>query len=102
VLLLKRWWPGNDEIVKSAGSRWIRRRSRRRGGGAGSDQACGERQTLTADDADKCLLLLAIFHARLGDDALAASTFLDHIEKYQNDRERRQFAFDNAMSVVAN
>ncbi|HEV8379701.1 MAG TPA: hypothetical protein VGP99_12685, partial [Tepidisphaeraceae bacterium] len=94
---------GNDEVVKTAGEA-VDRKAIAQAAVAAREVIkrvnSGREKALTAEDADKCLLLLGIFHARLGDDALAASTFLDHVEKYQNDKERQQFAFENALSLV--
>lgn len=105
VLLLKALvGRGNDEVVKLAGET-VDRKAIAQAAAASREVIkrvnSGKEKSLTTDDADKCLLLLAIFHARLGEDALAASTFLDHVEKYQNDKERQNFAFENALSLVA-
>ncbi len=57
-------------------------------------------QNVTADDANRQLLLLGYYYLRLGMDAEAANAFLDHVEKYQNNAEVRAGALDNAGAVV--
>src|SRR2546421_4622749 len=105
VLLLKALvGRGNDEVVKPAGETMDRKAIAQAAAAAQEvikRVNSGHEKGLTAEDADRCLLLLGIFHKQLGEDALAASTFLDHVEKYQNDKERQQFAFENAVSQVA-
>ncbi|HEV8607661.1 MAG TPA: hypothetical protein VGQ99_20160 [Tepidisphaeraceae bacterium] len=94
---------GNDEVVKAAGETMDRKAIAQAAAAAQEvikRVNSGREKGLTAEDADRCLLLLGIFHDKLGEDALAASTFLDHVEKYQIDKERQQFAFENALSKV--
>lgn len=103
VLLLKAIvGRGNDEVIKPADQQTDKKALAQAVAAAREIvRRSANDRTITVDDTDRSTLLLALFHARLGQDTEAANIFLDYIDKYKVDRDRVTFAFESAMAAVA-
>jgi hypothetical protein len=55
---------------------------------------------LTADDVDLATISLAVFYSRLGQDGNAANAYLDYLELFNKEPDRRELAYQGALAAV--